>query len=134
MVNYDHYNLFKNNFTTTLRHARNNYFQRKFKECSNNSRDTWKTLNSVIRCKNTRKNVILNHNGSTVSDHSVIAGVFNNYFTNVASNLDEIFLTQIFLHRISWEHLWKIHFSALPLIGKKLLSKYVGRRTNPLTS
>ena len=51
----------KNNFTTTLRHARNNYFQRKFTECSNNSRDTWKTLNSLIQYKNTSKDVILNH-------------------------------------------------------------------------
>ena len=52
IVTFDHYNSFKNNFTTTLRHARNNYFQRKFTECSNNSRDTWKTLNSLIRYKN----------------------------------------------------------------------------------
>ena len=45
IVTFDHSNSFKNNFTTTLRHASNNYFQRKFTECSNNSRDTWKTLN-----------------------------------------------------------------------------------------
>ena len=51
IVTFDHYNSFKNNFTTTLRLAKNNYFQRKFTECSNNSRDTWKTLNSLIRCK-----------------------------------------------------------------------------------
>ena len=87
IVTFDHYNSFKSNFTTTLRHARNNYFQRKFTKCSNNSRDTWKTLNSLIRygCS---KDVILNHNGSTVSDPSAIAKVFNNYISNVASNLD----------------------------------------------
>ena len=38
IVTFDQYNSFENNFTTTLRHARNNYFQRKFTECSNNSR------------------------------------------------------------------------------------------------
>ena len=85
----DHYNSLKNNFTATLRHARNNYFQRKFTECSNNSRDTWKTLiNSLIRYKNNSMVVILNHNGSTVSDPSAIAEVINNYFSNVSSNLD----------------------------------------------
>ena len=78
----------KNNFTTTLRHDRNNYFQRKFTECLNNSRDIWKILNSLIRYKNTSKDVILNHGGSTVSDPSAIAELFNNYFSNVASNLD----------------------------------------------
>ena len=87
VVFFDHYNSFKNNFTSTLRHARNNYFQRKFTECSINSRDTWKTLSSLIRYKNTSKDWILNHNGSTVSDPSAIAEV-NNYFSNVAYNLD----------------------------------------------
>ena len=88
IVSFDHYNSFKNNFTTILRHAINNYFQRKFTECSNNSRDTWKTLNSLIRYENTSKDVILNHDGSIVSDPSAIAEVFNNYFSNVAYNLD----------------------------------------------
>ena len=88
IVSFDHYNSFKNNFTTTLHHARYNYFQRKFTECSNNSRDTWIPLNSLIRYKNTSKDVILNQGGSTVSDPSAIAEVFNNYFSNVASNLD----------------------------------------------
>ena len=88
IVTIDHYNSFNNNFTTTLRHARKNYFQRKLTECSNNSRDTRKTLNSLIRYKNDSKDVILNHNGSTVSETSAIAEVFNNYFSNVASDLD----------------------------------------------
>ena len=44
-VTFDHYNSFKNNLTTTLRLAKNSHFQRKFTECSNNSKDTWKTLN-----------------------------------------------------------------------------------------
>ena len=88
IVTFDHHNSFKNNFTTTLCHARNNYFQRKFSECSNNSRDTWKTLNGLIWRKDTRKDVILNHNCSTVCGPSVIADVFNNYFSNVSTNLD----------------------------------------------
>ena len=51
-------------------------------------KDTWKTLNSLIRCKNMSKDVTPNHNGSSISDLSVIAEVFNNYFSNIASNLD----------------------------------------------
>ena len=62
-----------NNFTTTPPLAKNNYFPRKFTECSNNSRDTWKALNGLIRCKNTSKDVILNHNGSSVSGPAVSA-------------------------------------------------------------
>ena len=88
IVSFDHYNSFKNNFTTNLRLAKNNYFQRKLTELSNNSRDTWKTLNCFIRCKKTSKDVTLNHNDSSKSDPSAIAEVFNNYFSNIASNLD----------------------------------------------
>ena len=62
--------------------------KRKFTECSNNSRDTWQTLNCLIRCWKTSKDVTLNHNGSSMSDISAIAELFNNYFSNIASNLD----------------------------------------------
>ena len=65
---FDHHNYFKNNFTTILRHARNNNFHIKFTKFSNNSMDSWKTVNSQMRCKNTSNDVILNHNGSSVSD------------------------------------------------------------------
>ena len=88
IVTFDHYNYFKKNFTTTLRRARNNYFQRKFSECSNNSRDAWKILNSFIRYKNNINDIILNHNGTTVNDPSAIDEVFIKYFSNLASNLD----------------------------------------------
>ena len=88
IVTFDHFNYFKNNFTTTRHLAKNNNFQRKFTECSNNSRDTWKTLNSLIRPKNTSKYVTLNHTGYSVSDPSVIPEVFNNCFSNISSNPD----------------------------------------------
>ena len=63
-------------------------FQRKFTECSNNSRDTWKTLNCLIRSKKTSKDETLNHNGSSITDPAVIAELFNNYFSNIAYNHD----------------------------------------------
>ena len=107
IVTFDHYNWFKNNSTTTLRLAKNNYFQRKLSECSNNSRDTWKTLNSLIRCKNTSKDVTLNHNVSSISDPSVIAEVFNNYFSNIAScNLDR---------NIPHSNIYPLHFLGPPV-------------------
>ena len=115
IANFDHYNSFKNNFTFTLRHARNNYFQKKFTECPNNSRDTWKTLNRLIRCKNTSKDVILNHNGSTVSEPSDIAEVFNNYCSNLDSNILHSNISQLNFLRAPVENLF------FPLMGEKLL-------------
>ena len=35
-----------------------------------------------------KKYVTLNHNDSSISDPSVIAEIFNNYFSNIVSNLD----------------------------------------------
>ena len=64
---------------------KNSYFQRKF---TINSRDTWKTLNCLILCKKTSKDVTLSHNGSPIRNPPAIAEVFNNYFSNIASNLD----------------------------------------------
>ena len=59
IVTFDHYNSFKNNFTNNLGRVWNNYFQRRFPECSNNSRDAYKIVNRLIRCKNISKDVIL---------------------------------------------------------------------------
>ena len=56
--------------------------------CSNNSRDTRMTLNCLIRCKKTSKDVTLNHNGSSISDPPAIAELFNSYFSNISSILD----------------------------------------------
>ena len=88
IVTFEHYNCFENNFIATLRLAKNSYFQRKFTEGSNNSRDAWDTLNCLIRCKKTCKDVTLIHNSSSISDPSAIAEIFNNYFSNIASDLD----------------------------------------------
>ena len=102
-VTFDHYNSSKNNFITTLRLAKNSYFQRIFTECSNNSRGTWKTLNCLIRCRNTSTDVTLNHNGSSISDPSAIA--LPNYLMTIFQTLPTIFiavfLIQILLRCIS---------------------------------
>ena len=122
IVSFVYYNSFTNNFTTTQRLAKNNYFQRKFTECSNNSMDTWKTLNSVIRCKNTSKDITLNHNGSSISDPSVIAEVFNNYFINIAPNLDcNIPHSNISPLNFIGAPVENAFFCPLPLIVRKLL-------------
>ena len=120
IVTFDHYNSFKNNLTITLRLAKNSYFQRKFIECSDNSRDTWKTLNGLIRCKKTSKDLTLNHNASSISDPPAIAEVFNSCFSNIASDLDSNIphsnISPLYLLGAPVENLF-FH----PLIVKKLL-------------
>ena len=43
---------------------------------------------SLIRGKKVSEDLAPNRNGSSISDPAVIAEVFNNYFSNIASNLD----------------------------------------------
>ena len=103
--------------------------------CSANSKDTWKNLNCLVRCKKTSKDVTLNHNGSSISEPSAVAEVFNNYSSNIASNLD---------HDIPHSNISPLYFLGAPvensffcpppLTVKQLLIQFVGRRTNPQTS
>ena len=121
-VTFDHHNSFKNNLTTILHLPKNSYFQRKFTECSNNSRNTWKTLNCLIRCKKTSKDVTLNHNGSSISDPSAIAELYNGYFSNIASNLDrDIPHSNTSLLYFLGAPVENSFFCPPPLIVKKLL-------------
>ena len=48
IVAFGHYNSIKDNFTTTPRLAKYSNFQRKFAECSNNSRDTCTEKNFLV--------------------------------------------------------------------------------------
>ena len=41
-----------------------------------------------FKCRKTSKDVTLNHNGFSISDPSANAELFNNYSSNIASNLD----------------------------------------------
>ena len=78
-------------------------------------------LNCLVWCRKTSKDVTLNHNGPLISDPSAIAEIFNTIFQTLPPFLIAIFPIQIFLHCISKEHQWKIHFLAPLLIVKKLL-------------
>ena len=82
----DDFNSFKNNFTTNLRLVKNYNFKRKFTDCSNNSRDTGKSLNSLMAPSKPPKQQWLLGQWP-----SIIAEVFNNCFSNVTSNLDHNF-------------------------------------------
>ena len=41
----------------------------------------------------------LNHNGSSISDPSAIAEIFNNYFSNIASNLDSDIIIMVIIKK-----------------------------------
>ena len=62
-----------------------------------------------FRCKNTRTNLTLIHNGSSIVDPSVITEVFNNYFSNITFNFDS---------NIPHSNISPLHFLGAPSCGK----------------
>ena len=87
-VPFDVYNSYKNAVTSALKKARREYFCSKFNQ-SLRPKETWKLLNKLLN-KNKRKNVdisLVNGGGVTTSPKQ-IANAFNDYFANVACDID----------------------------------------------
>ena len=63
------------------------YFANLFDHVKNNVKNTWKVINSVLGRKKGKQLFKLRINGEDIKDEVKIADEFNNYFSNVASNL-----------------------------------------------
>jgi hypothetical protein len=82
-------NSFKNALTNDSRRTKSLYFRNKFKRFNGDIRKTWTTIKHVLRGNNYKTNSItLLNNNVQVSDFGKVAGIFNDYFSSVAVNLD----------------------------------------------
>ncbi len=76
---------------TKIRFSKKQYYAQKLNENINNSKNTWKILNSLVSNKQKKQefpDVFKGANdGETFIDHTVIANNFNKYFINVGPNL-----------------------------------------------
>jgi len=68
---------------------RKNYYANRFSELKNDIKKTWKLIKSVIQENNPKHDSIheLTINGQTVSDKSIMANKFNEYFGNIGNDL-----------------------------------------------
>ena len=93
------YAQFRNSLCTELRQAKDNYFKRKFLNCSN-PQAVWQLLNNeVLTHKNKATKTLPNHLNSLENEKGQnsdknIANGLNYYFTNVGSNLAKKFSTE----------------------------------------
>ena len=84
----DKYKIFKNKLTIIIRAAEKRYYQNKLNSVKESMSKTWKLLNSRLFRSGKQKSVCeIELNGSMVSDPNILANNFNNYFTNIGSNL-----------------------------------------------
>ena len=83
------YKSYRSKFKKLIQQAELNYFKNKFNNASGNIRKTWSVINS-IRCKrkNNKLPNFIDTNGIIVTNRREICTKFNDYFVNVAKNLN----------------------------------------------
>ena len=89
LVNQTNLNSYRNKLTTLIRTSKKNYFTNKLDACKHNTKLTWNILNDILGRK-TKRNLpsyFYDDNLALITDPSVIANKFNNYFVNVGPNL-----------------------------------------------
>ena len=88
-VNY--YKRYRNSLTTIIRKAKESYFKNRFSNSVNDSKATWKLINSMLTCNRRKGNNVIKlrgDNAELIDDPKLVADEFNDYFSNVATNLD----------------------------------------------
>ena len=82
------YIVYRNKLKTILKKAEKDYYHKKFTTLQGNIRSTWKLINSMI-CDKNKSSIVENFikDDKQISDSVEIANYFNDYFTNVGSNL-----------------------------------------------
>lgn len=83
------YKKYKNKLTTILRKAEKDYYYKELNDNKNNMKDTWKTLNNLMKSNSQCKNAAeyFTHNNKIIKNQMEIADEFNSYFVNVGPNI-----------------------------------------------
>jgi len=83
----DQFRRARNHLTKVIRSARSKYYTEKLKANSNNCRNTWKIINSILNRNNKSQNQTIEVEEGQSRDSTQISHYINNYFVNVANNL-----------------------------------------------
>ena len=89
-ISFDMYKIYRNNVTSEMRRAKNDYYQNRFSECSDNSRTTWATIKSLMGSSSKTKSCNPNFNnftGANVTNNSDLCNHMNDYFSMIGANL-----------------------------------------------
>ena len=89
LIPFHVYNDYKNSFSNLLKQTKRNYYLQKFDQCSGDIKMTWKYLNMLIKAKKSKPKIVLTEDDRDIVDDEVVAHKFNNYFSNVATELDD---------------------------------------------
>jgi len=85
------YTKYKNKLTSTIRNSEKSYYAGRFELTKGNMHDTWKLINNILNetCGLGTKPVIkeIIHNNQVITSPSEIANHFNDFFSNIGSDL-----------------------------------------------
>ena len=85
---YKHY---RNSLTNVIKRAKQSYFIDKFTNFKNSTRKIWETVNQLSGKNQSNKNIYcINHGNRKVTDEAEIAKTFNEFYTNIAAELDNV--------------------------------------------
>ena len=86
------YNQYRNMLTKVLRSAKRIFYQNELAKHSGNTRETWKTLQTLIKSKRKTEDVptqIADDEGNMLTDDVDIAERFNIFFTDIGEKLSQ---------------------------------------------
>ena len=86
IIHINIYKDFRNKLTTELRNAKAEYFTYKFNETQGDMKETWRTINNVIKPSCNSNNIKIICNNASVDDDE-IPNAFVEYFTSIAQKL-----------------------------------------------
>ena len=86
---FEKYKKLRNDVTAKLRRAKRHYYFQKFDVIKNNSKDTWKLINTVLgkQKKTLNKNQSFSHKNTVITNPIEISERFNEYFVKIGSNI-----------------------------------------------
>lgn len=90
LVALETYKNYCNKLKSIIRNAKKHYFSRAFSNFDNNIKQSWKIINNLI-CKQKKSSYIekVIVGDAEITDETEIATHFNEYFSNIASSLDD---------------------------------------------
>ena len=88
---FNHYKILRNSITKLKRESKKDYYKNYFERFKSKSSSIWKGIRSIVNINQSqRKDIkIINENGNNVSDPTKIANLFNNFFINIGSDIDD---------------------------------------------
>ena len=88
LVTKAEYSLYRNRITSLIRKHKESYFQNLFARNISNIRETWKNIKLLCNNNSNKKIESILHNNVKYSSDSDIAEIFNNFFVNIARDIE----------------------------------------------